>query len=61
MLLFFNRVCGDYVILLVAFFIANQIIPQNISRTKISLRVALLAHGYISLALGNRASVSVEH
>ena len=30
-----NCVCGDYVILLVTFFIANQIVLQNISRTKI--------------------------
>ena len=34
-LLFFYRVCGDYVILLVTLFVANQIVPQNISRTKI--------------------------
>ena len=58
-LLFFNSVCGDYVILLVTFFVANQIVPQNISRT--SLRVVLLAQGYISLSPGNRASISVEH
>ena len=32
--LFFNSVCGDYVTLLVTFF-ANQIVPQNISETKI--------------------------
>ena len=34
-LLFFNSVCGDYVILLVTFFVANQIVPQKLSRTKI--------------------------
>ena len=34
-LLFFNSVCGDYVILLVTSFVANQIIPQTISPTKI--------------------------
>ena len=31
----FLRVCGDYVILHVTFFIENQIGLQNISRTKI--------------------------
>ena len=33
--LFFNSVCCDYVTLLVTFFVANQIVPQTISRTKI--------------------------
>ena len=32
---FFTRVRGDYVILLVTYFVANQTVPQNISRTKI--------------------------
>ena len=32
---FYNRVCSDYVILLVTFFVANQMAPHNISRTKI--------------------------
>ena len=34
-LLFFNSVHDDYVILLVTFFVANQIVPQKVSRTKI--------------------------
>ena len=48
----FYRVCGDYITLLVTFFVAYQIVLQNISRTKIliadraSLRVVLVAHGY---------------
>ena len=29
--LFFDSVCRDYVILLVTFFVANQIVPQKIS------------------------------
>ena len=55
-MLFLNHVCGDYIILLVAFLLQIKSFRKILVEQKFwmpdrtSLSVVLLAHGYISLA-----------